>query len=395
MRMCAWQVLLGTLLIAHVLSWQADIFYAFSDLYLAVMGFSLLCFFAGYWPISWIFLKSGGGRLLRGLLRFGLPDRSAHKTFLVMFWIFFFLGMLDRFLMLGSTFFMPDTVMLYRVRMTMEEAENVIKGLSLGNFFLFMMPTYIIAYRERFGAMNLAVVIAAVLFSIYLSSARSMLFVSALTAFYFWLLPKVINVNVLIRISLLISILFYGFELIGQVVGKSSNELGFVVYAAAPLHAFDALLGGERVLDGYFLSFSPIHSIFSKFFEFTPPTSLPNVLTPLPTNVYTMFGVYYTDYGMVGLFVVMAFIGVVSGILQELYSKTGKYLFRVWSSINMTILTLSIFYDYYTTSGVIWMSIILSMFFFSHRKDFSSEQQLQRTRNGMACSVFSVKSRTP
>lgn len=381
MKICAWQVLLGVLLIAHVLSWQADFFYAFSDLYWSVVGFSLFCFFAGYWPISWIFLKSGGGRLFRVFLRFGLPDRSAHKTFLVMFWIFFLLGVLDRFLMLGSTFFMPDTVMLYRVRMTMEEGENIIKGLSLGNFFLFMMPSYIIAYRERFGAMNLAVVIAALLFSIYLSSARSMLFVSALTAFYFWLLSKVINGNSLIRISLLISILLYGFELIGRVVGKSSNELGFVVYAAAPLHAFDALLGGEGVLDGYFLSFSPIHPIFSNFFEFTPPTSLPNVFTPLPTNVYTMFGVYYTDYGMVGLFIAMAFIGFVSGTLQKLYSKTGKYLFRIWAAINMTALTLSIFYDYYTTSGIIWMSVLLSAIFFSPRLNFSGGQQLQRAHN--------------
>lgn len=369
MRVSAGQVLIGVLIIGHVLSWQADIFYPISNLYLSVMGGSLLCFFAGYWPATWGFLKLGGGRLFLIFTRFGLPDGTAHRTFLVMFWLFFTLGSLDRFLMFGPTFFLPDTVMQYRITMTIEEGENAIKGLSLGNFFLFMMPAYIIANRDRFNAMTLTLVLLAVLFNIYLSSARSMLFVSALSAFYLWVLPKRINVNIAARISVLILILFYGFELIGQVVGKSTSELGFVVYAAAPLHAFDALLAGEGTLDGYFLSFSPIHSILANFFNFTPPTSLPNVLTPLPTNVYTMFGVYYTDYGMVGLFIAMILIGLLSGTLQKLYIKTGEGVMRAWAAINMTILTLSIFYDYYSTSGVIWMSVVLSPFFFSRNSN--------------------------
>ncbi len=365
MRARAWQVLIGVLVIAQALSWQADIFYTFSDLYWFVMGVSLLCFIVGYWPITWVYLKLGGGNLIRTFTRLGLPDRSAHRIFLAMFWLFFLLGLLNRFLMLGPTFFMPDSVMEYRITMTMDEGQNAIKGLSLGNFFLFMMPAYIIAYRDRFGAINLALVILAVIFNIYLSSARSTLFVSALSAFYFWVLPKKISVNTVLRIGLLVSILLYGFELIGDVVGKSTSELGFIPYAAAPLHAFDALLGGEGTLDSYFLSLSPIHPILANFFTFTPPTSLPNVLTPLPTNVYTMFGVYYTDYGMVGLFIAMTLIGLISGTLDNLYHKTGKSLLRVWVAINMTILTLSIFYDYYTTSGVIWMSIVLTPFFFS------------------------------
>lgn len=382
MRVSPWQVLVGVLVIGHTLSWQADIFYPISNLYLLVMGGSLLCFFAGYWPATWGFLKLGGGRFFRIFTRFGLPDKTAHRTFLLMFWLFFVLGLLDRFLMLGPTFFLPDTVMQYRIAMTMEDGENVIKGLSLGNFFLFMMPAYIIANRDRFHAMTFALVLFAVLFNIYLSSARSMLFVSALSAFYFWVLPKKINVNIAVRISLLVLILFYGFELIGQVVGKSTSELGFVAYAAAPLHAFDALLGGEGTLDGYFLSFSPIHSILANFFKFTPPTSLPNVLTPLPTNVYTMFGVYYTDYGIVGLFLAMTVIGLLSGTLQNLYLKTGEGVLRAWAAINMTILTLSIFYDYYSTSGVIWMSILLSPFFFSRHASVGQRAPIRASANG-------------
>jgi oligosaccharide repeat unit polymerase len=389
MRVSAWQVLIGILLVAQALSWQSDIFFAFSELYWLVMGTSVLCFFVGYWSISWIFLKSGGGRLFYFFTSLSLPDESAHKTFLAMFWLFFSLGVLNRFLMFGPTFFMPDIVMQYRISVVMEDAENVIKGLSLGNFFLFMMPTYIIAYRDRFGAMTLAVVVVAVLFNVYLSSGRSILFVSALSAFYFWVLPKKINVNSALHISLLILTLFYGFELIGQVVGKATDELSFIVYAAAPLHAFDALLGGEGTLDGYFLSFAPVQSIIANFFKFTPPTDLPNVLTPLPTNVYTMFGVYYTDYGMVGLFIVMALIGFFSGTLHKIYLRTGNGLLRIWTAINMTILTLSIFYDYYTTSGVIWMSFILSIFFFSNRVDFARSKRVRNKSSDETGADFS------
>lgn len=380
MKASAWQVLVGILFFAHILSWQAEIFYPISDLYWSVMGISLLCFFVGYWPLTWLFLKLGSGRLIHIFLKFGLSDKTAHRTFVTMFCLFVVLGLLDRFLMLGPTFFYPETVMQYRINMTMEEGTNVIKGLSIGNFFLFMMPVYIIAFRDRFNALTLTLVITAVLFNIYLSSARSMLFVSALSAFYFWVIPKKIDITTTFRISLLFSILFFGFELIGQVVGKSTSELGFIVYAAAPLHAFDALLNGEGALSGYFLSFSPIHSILSNFFQFTPPTSLPNVFTPLPTNVYTMFGVYYTDYGTVGLFIFMSFIGLVSGTLQKLYQKTGNDLLRIWSALNMTILSLSIFYDYYTTSGVIWMSALLSPFFFSRKINYPNNHQLSQSK---------------
>lgn len=380
MRASASQVLIGVLVVAHFLSWQSEIFYPFSGIYWSVMGYSLLGFFVGYWLIASIFLKFGGGLLLLAFTRCGLTDKASHKTFLAMFWLFFQLGLLDRYLMIGPTFFLPETVMQYRITMTMESGQNVIKGLSLGNFFLFMMPAYIIAYPNRFNRISLPLVILAVLFYIYLSSARSTLFISALSAFYFWVLPKKINVNIVIRIVLLVAILIYGFELLGQVVGKSTSELGFIVYAAAPLHAFDALLVGEGTLDDHFLSFYPIHSILMHFFSFLPATSLPNIFTPLPTNVYTMFGVYYADYGMSGLFLAMILIGVISGALQKLYISTGNGLLRLWAAINMTILTLSIFYDYYTTSGVIWMTILLSPFFFSMRPDVKHEKLLSRSR---------------
>ncbi|AJC20340.1 O-antigen polymerase [Pandoraea pulmonicola] len=365
MRASAWLVLIGVLCVAHILSWQAGIFYDFSDQYWTVMGTGLASFLFGYWLLAWGFVKLGGARLLCRFSRLGLSAQMAHRTFLAMFWLFFLLGLLDRFLMVGPGFFLPDSVMEYRIIMTMEGGQNVIKGLSLGNFFLFLMPTYAIAYGRRFGFLSLALALMAVLFNIYLSSARSSLFVAALIAFYFWVLPKRINIGVAVRILLVIGVLFFGFALIGEIVGKSTSELGFVVYAAAPLHAFDVLLAGQGALDGFFLSFFPLQSMLANFIDIVPATSLPNVLTPLPTNVYTMFGVFYNDYGTIGLYVVMAIIGLASGALDKSYRRTGNGMLRVWAAVNMTVLSLSIFYDYYTTSGIIWMSMILSPLFFS------------------------------
>jgi oligosaccharide repeat unit polymerase len=87
-------------------------------------------------------------------------------------------------------------------------------------------------------------------------------------------------------------------------------------------------------------------------------------MTPLPTNVYTIFGVYYVDYGIFGLFFSFFLIGCFSAILEKSYRITKSNSQRVYVALNMSILTLSVFYDYYTTSGVIWMTVLLTPFFF-------------------------------
>ena len=378
MRLRAWHVFFGVIILTHILSWRSDLFYSFSEQYFKVMASALACFILGYWPGAWVFLQLHGGHLLLKFTQINIKTTTKSRIFITMFWLFFLLGVFDRFIAYGPKFFFPEIVMKYRINMTIEGGKSVIPWLSLGNFFIFMMPSYLISIGNIFkNGRTPIIIILAVIFNIYISSSRSALFVSTLTAFYFWIIPKRITLSTVYRIFIYAMALLVGFEIIGAVVGKSSSELGFIVYAAAPLHAFDAMLCGHKILDGYLLSFAPLHYILSMFLNFTLPTSLPNIFTPLQSNVYTMFGVYYNDYGEIGLFAMLFIIGLISGSLQKIYDLSEKELIRTWSAINMTILTLSIFYDYYTTSGIIWMSIFLSPLFFSNCLDHQHKPRPQ------------------
>jgi oligosaccharide repeat unit polymerase len=207
-----------------------------------------------------------------------------------------------------------------------------------------------------------------------------------LIAFYFWASSKKLTIGFLLKVCVLVSILILGFNLIGEIVGKSSDELGILVYAAAPLHAFDEIINTPELLQGYFLTFFPVQGVLGTIFGFSASNELPNIFTPLPTNVYSLYGVYFNDFGIIGLFVGLFLAGLFSGFVEGTYRATEAVVFRVFSALNLAILTLSIFYDYYTTSGVVWMAFILTPFFFV---DVNKRGMLQpREWGGLANAVL-------
>lgn len=364
MKVNAVAVLFSTLAGVFLLSQGSDLFYAFSATFYQIIGTCFFLFCAGYVftrflvPASW----------WHGFASpFVAPSRLAaprHKIFVFLFVFFSLLGFLDRFLMFGPGFFLPETVMQYRIFLTQEGGSGIIKGLSLGNFFIFLMPTYLVAFPHRFTHGRRILVILLFLADIYLSSARSSLFLSALIAFYFWAFSKTLTASFLFKVCLLVGLLVGGFTLIGEIVGKATDELGILVYATAPLHAFDELLAMPELLDEYFLSFFPVQGLLGSIFGFAASNELPNIMTPLPTNVYSMYGVFFSDFGLPGLFIALLCAGFFSGLVEGIYNTVGLVSFRVFAALNLAILSLSVFYDYYTTSGVVWMTFILTPFFF-------------------------------
>ncbi len=369
MRVNAVAVLLSTLAVVVLLSNSTDLFYPFSSVFFEVVGTCVAVFIFGYvftrflLPPAW---TNSAARL------FEKPShlvKGRHAIFVSLFFLFSALGALDRFLMFGPGFFLPETVMQYRILLTQEGGQTVIKGLSLGNFFIFLVPTYLVAYGERFSAKAKLLIIFVFLFDIYLSSARSSLFLSALIAFYYWAVARTLTLSFLVKVGFLLSMLILGFNLIGEIVGKSSDELGILVYAAAPLHAFDELLQAPGTLEDYFLSFFPLQGVLGRVFGFAASNELPNVLTPLPTNVYSMYGVFFNDFGLIGLFWFVFMAGIFSGFVESIFRVTGSPVFRVYVALNLSILSLSVFYDYYTTSGVVWITFLLTpLFFFSRAR---------------------------
>lgn len=357
-------VLFATLAGVFLLSNGSDLFYSFSAEFYQIVSICFVLFCGGYVftrflvPSSWLQAAASPFEAPQVLAK------RRHSIFVLMFVAFSLLGFLDRFLMFGPGFFLPETVMQYRIFLTQEGGAGIIKGLSLGNFFIFLMPTYLVAFSNRFTRGRLVLMLLLFLADIYLSSARSSLFLSALIAFYFWAFSKTLTAGFVVKVCLLMGILVGGFTLIGEIVGKSSDELGILVYAAAPLHAFDELLAMPALLDEYRLTFFPVQGVLGSIFGFAASNELPNILTPLPTNVYSMYGVFFSDYGLPGLFIALFTAGFFSGFVEGVYKTTRLVSFRVYAALNLAILSLSVFYDYYTTSGVVWMTFILTPFFF-------------------------------
>ena len=369
MKVNAVAVLAATLIGIILISAQTEIFYQFSELFYRVITLCFFLFLAGYVFTRFLVPAEWWRAFGRVFVWEGRSPAKWHKAYIFCFYFFSLLGYLDRFLMFGPGFFLPETVMQYRILLTQENGASIIKGLSLGNFFIFLMPTYLILRGKRFTRFGFYLALATFLMDIYLSSARSSLFLSALVAFFFWAFSKKLSVSFLGKVSALLGLLALGFTLIGEVVGKSSEELGILVYAAAPLHAFDEIINSSDTLEGYFLTFFPIQGVLGKLFGFAASTELPNVFTPLPTNVYSMYGVFFSDYGFIGLFTALFLAGGFSGFVEGAFNATHSVVFRVFSALNLAILTLSVFYDYYTTSGVVWMTFILTPIFFIDDND--------------------------
>lgn len=364
MRVNSVLVLALTQIAVILASHNSDHFYPFSDLFYLVVSGLFLVFLSAHVISRIVCQKRFFFFIQRFFCTFSPSAANSRRIFILFFVLFSFLGYLDRFLMLGPAFYTPETVMQYRILMVMEEGRNVIKGLSLGNFFIFTMPVFVYFNKKYYRRAAIIILSVLFIFDIYLSSARSSLFLSALIFFFFFVCGKKLGPSLLVNSLPLLGVLFFGFEVIAIVVGKSSEELGILIYAAAPLHAFDQLLSSPELLSGYFLSFYPVQGVAHALFGFEKADQLPNIFTPLPTNVYSMYGVYFNDYGFAGLIVFVAVVGFFSGFVEKGYLVTASPVFRLYSSLNLAILTLNIFYDYYTTSGVVWITFLLAPFFF-------------------------------
>lgn len=377
MKLNAIVVLFGVMALAHILSAQLDIFYEFSTRYLQIVIATLAAFLFGYLMIQVVLARTFVVRAARFLSANYIGALKARRYFIALFLLFTALTLLDRYLLLGLDFLFPDVVMQYRVLLTQEGGNNAIKGLSLGNFFIFMIPTFVISYGDQLNTIKKYCLIAIFLIDVYLSSSRSALFLPILIVFFFWAIPQRLNGSFLVKTGLVAVALLLGFILIGEITGKNTDELGFSVYLAAPVHAFDVILNDPTELQGYWLSFSPLHAVLGPLFEFSPLVSLPNVMTPLPTNVYTIFGVYYNDFGVVGLIAWFFIFGALSAFSEKTYRISNAECIRVYVALNMSVLTLSVFYDYYTSSGVVWMILLLTPFFFGH-----SDKKLKNHQKG-------------
>lgn len=371
-------ILFGGFSFTALLSYPDSDYHPYSDLYYLYL---ISCFFV--FGLSYFFGKSASLYLLKirmprmyfknenGVQKLKSP--KFHFNILVrIFGIGIFAGtvlnIVNHYLIVGTDFMYPLGIELYRQHLTVDEGAVPIPFAAIFNILFLTGPLFLIAYKERFSPLFNGYLTASILLYVYLSSARSSLFVLVLLTFYFLNIGREINLKGLLVLIGLVALCIGGFAFIGEIVGKPVAELSLGSYLIAPSHALDQILTGEAkaTLSDVWLSFRPLHGVIQSWFNIDLNSGiLPNLYTPFPTNVYTLFGVYVNDYGIIGSIAWTVVFGLISGALEGMQRERPENIYlRVLVSLNLTILTLSIFYDYYTSSAFVWMIFIFGAVLF-------------------------------
>jgi oligosaccharide repeat unit polymerase len=280
------------------------------------------------------------------------------------------LNMLNLFIVSGPGFLLPSRVGYYRAFISMFGGSPAVPFLSFFNFFFFTaIPMLIISGRAVSKGKKVICAFMYLLF-IYLSIARAPLFFSAMMGFYFYFINRKVNLKLVGYFLGFGALLIFGFGLLGALAGKplSASSI-FYDYLMGGSHVVDILLNNlDAYKDAPFLTFNSMQQVLVKLGVLAKMGVAPYFHTPLPTNVYTIFGVYILDYGIVGSLMLMILLGGYSGYLEQLFYREphNNYL-RLLFALNLTVLSLAIFSDYYLSSGIVWMTIILGAIFFTKK----------------------------
>lgn len=263
----------------------------------------------------------------------------------------------DHASLLGADWWTPTNIVLYRYRV-FEENESINFGwFSIFNFFFF--TALIMLKLVKTNIYKKILIYTLISIFVYISSARASIFVIILLVyFYDWMVN-----GFRIKLTLtMLGILFSIYHMIAIMTEKIGAQFGALAYALAPSHAFDQILNGTR--DGKDIelySFQVLHDILYWFGAISeiPSKNLGFYSTPIPTNVYTIFGPYVLDFGVLISYIPIVFIGILCGFIYKMAKRKDNY-FVFLSSMFTSLLLLSVFHDYFTSGGFVWLSVILA-----------------------------------
>jgi len=139
----------------------------------------------------------------------------------------------------------------------------------------------------------------------------------------------------------------------------SSLAISLRDYALPSLVAFDqSLTAGEPARS--LRSFRSIFSIANAFGAKIdlPPDILEFTLTPIPTNVYSLYYYYYADFGMAGCAVLMFALGMLCTFVY-LYAVSGDAPGVILYGLMAASLVLSGFSESFLSSASLWIQAVL------------------------------------
>ncbi len=267
----------------------------------------------------------------------------------------------DRYLLVGPGWWTPESVVVFRYLVYEMHYDTTFPLIRLLNFFFFTaVPILFLHWRdiprwERLGQIVLLTGFA------YLSSARASVFTIALIAYFFVWQVRGFRFGQSVAIAALLA---GSYSAIGIMAGKDAdvNEYFSVAnYAVGPSHVLDRLLAGERNDEaGDVYSFPFLHGTLAKLGVIAEQRSnLPFYYTPQPTNVYTIFGTYVLDFGVVGSLFSISLIGFACGtIFGAARLVPNEPYLQFLLALALTLTSLSIFHDFFTSAGYVWISAV-------------------------------------
>ncbi|AXH32706.1 hypothetical protein CGC45_01795 [Francisella opportunistica] len=227
----------------------------------------------------------------------------------------------------------------------------IINFSSIFNFATYVIIPMIIFTRAKISKFRLLIILLSIISLGILSTSRSFFIILSIFILLNYVLTYGIKLKYILVCFIFILAIFF---IIPYFTGKNYSIDSFMIYLLGGIHALDKIINGvvpDLSYHGYY-SFSFIAAIFSKFGLSDPRPLLDYIYVPAPTNVYTMLGVYFLDFGYYGSLIVISLIGFISGIIDKNYElhKTPRSVYL--KSWNLTVLSLSFFYDYYTCSTI-------------------------------------------
>lgn len=256
-----------------------------------------------------------------------------------------------------------------RLRYAMTE-----EGRGFGYFGYFFMLAFVVGslqvnsfFKKNIGLPQLIFSLATSLIYLYFGTGRTYVLLFAALVFCPLILMKLINTKgLIISIFLIIFLFVFVATMTAKGVsvdeGISDNAESFIVnlagYTIAPVLAFFHLTNSVMVVDLGENTFRIIYSlVYSLGLSATPPVALIReyAFVPVPTNVYTVYDVYFRDFSYLGVVIPPLFLIFHWWLYLKARRLGGAWIFYYSASIYP--LLMQFFQDQYFSLLSTWIQI--------------------------------------
>ena len=138
----------------------------------------------------------------------------------------------------------------------------------------------------------------------------------------------------------------------------------FQLYALGGLVAFDDVVNHPDNIESNWYSlrfFTTIANSLGANYDL-PPSTLEYTLTPLPTNVYTIYFPYYEDYGLIGIVIIMFIMGALTTFVFIWALNGGPQAGVLYGLIFASLILTSVSEPFLTTISY-WIQAIAFTYF--------------------------------